>query len=65
MQKYGCFQSFAGFLVSQFLRGSKNLCSHLSFIRIEMSARFLFGVEKAITLCKKVANLPTMLCIFC
>ena len=63
--KLQVFSELCGFSVFQFLRGSENLCSHLSFIRIEMWARFPFGVEKAIILCKKVTNLLTMLCIFC
>ena len=65
MQKYRCFQSSAGFWFFQLLRGSKNLCRCLSFIRIEMWARFPFGVEKAKILCEEVANLSTMLCRFC
>ena len=47
------------------LQGSEDLCRHLSFIRMEMWARFPFGVEKAKILCEEVANLSTMLCRFC
>ena len=65
MQKYRCFQSFAGVLVFQILGGSENLFSHLSFIRIEMWARFPFGAEKAKILFEQVVNLSTMLFIFC
>ena len=53
---------FFGFF--QLLRGSENLCRHLSFIRIEMWPHSPFGVEKAKILCEEVANLSTMLCNF-
>ena len=53
------------FLFFQLLRGSENICRNLSFIRIEMWARFPFGVEKAKILCEEVANLSIMLCRFC
>ena len=63
--KIRVFQSSAGFFFFfQLLGGSENLCRHLSFIRIEMWARFPFGVEKAKILCEE-ANLSTMLCRFC
>ena len=46
--KVRVFQSSAVFFgLFQLLGGSENLCRHLSFIRIEMWARFPFGVEKA------------------
>ena len=61
--KIKVFSKFCRFFVFFFF--SENLCRHLSFIRIEMWARFPFGVEKAKILCEEVANLSTMLCRFC
>ena len=54
MSKYGCFKALQVFLVIfQLLGGSENLCRHSNFIRIEMWARFPFGVEKAKILCEE------------
>ena len=65
MQNTGVFKALQVFWFFQLLRGSENVCRHLSFIRIEMWALFLFGVEKAKILYEEVANLSTMLCRFC